>query len=127
MQIRIDLTEEPYFGIVFRGLRHWRDMHARSVPLAANSSAPSLLLELTANIVAAYVRTNSLPPSGLIPMIEAVHKMILQLAEQFRNSKVSPGGFMLWCTGTSPTRSDHRLWMLRLAGLRYQLEVNLPR
>lgn len=81
MQMKIDLTEEPYFGIVFRGLRHWRDMHPWSLSLAANSSTPPILLELTANVVAAYVKTNSLPASGLIPLVEAVHKMILQLAD----------------------------------------------
>ena len=76
------LTDEPYFGIVLRGLRHWRDMHPWSTSLAANSSTPSsALLELTANIVSAYVSTNSLPASSLLALIEAVHKMILQLAD----------------------------------------------
>src|ERR1700748_3001111 len=81
VQFKIDLTGEPYFGLVFRGLRHWRDMHPWRLPLATNSPAPSLLLELTTNVVAAYVKTNSLPASGLIPLIESVHKMILQLAD----------------------------------------------
>jgi predicted transcriptional regulator len=78
---KIDLTDEPYFGIVLRRLRHWRDMHPWSLSLAANSPTPSTLMELTANIVAAYVKTNSLPVSSLLPLIEAVHKMILQLAD----------------------------------------------
>ena len=81
VQMEIDLTAEPYFGIVLRGLRHWRDMHPGNTPLAADSPTPTILLQLTTNIVAAYVRTNSLPASGLIPLIDAVHKMILQLAD----------------------------------------------
>jgi predicted transcriptional regulator len=82
VQFKIDLTQAPYFGIVFRALRHWRDMHPWSSSLVVNTPAPPALMELTAKIVAAYVKTNSLPASGLIALIEAVHKTILQIADQ---------------------------------------------
>jgi predicted transcriptional regulator len=81
MQTKIDLTDEPYFGIIFRGLRHWRDMHQRRSLLAETAPTPFALLEMTAKIVAAYIKTNSLPSSDVIALIEAVHKTVLQLAD----------------------------------------------
>jgi predicted transcriptional regulator len=77
----LELTEEPYFGILWRGLRRWRDLQKGRFKLATDPPVPSIFIDLTARLVAAYVRANPVPADALPQLIESIHRTILQLAD----------------------------------------------
>lgn len=82
MQIVLDLSQEPYFGILCRSTRRWQNHFRKSstvMPVHAVSSA--ILAALTAEFVDFYVSSNNIPAIDIPLLTETVHRALQEIAE----------------------------------------------
>ena len=82
LQRVLDLSQEPYFGILCRSARRWQN-HFRQNPTAmpAYAVSPAMLATLTSELVAVYVSSNKLPAIDVPVLVENVYRALQKIAE----------------------------------------------
>lgn len=90
LQIVLDLSQEPYFGMLCRLTRRWQNKFRKSpnaMPVRTISSA--MLATLTAEFVAFYVSSNKIRANDIPSLMENVYRALQKIAGD-SEEKVEP-------------------------------------
>jgi hypothetical protein len=82
LRIVLDLSQEPYFGMLCRSARRWKNhLRQNTAAMPAHTANPAMLATLTAELVVAYVSSNKIPADAIPGLIESVYRFLQKIGE----------------------------------------------
>jgi hypothetical protein len=82
LQIVLDLSQEPYFGILCRSACRWQNQFRQnSTAMPADTVSPAMLAALTTELVTVYISSNKMSATDVPDLIESVYRALQNIAE----------------------------------------------